>query len=147
MSFIIRDLAAADRAQWQTLWDGYIAFYEAQVAPEVSDLTFARLLDAGEPMFCLVAEDATPDLLGLVQCVVHRSTWTAENYCYLGDLFTASAARGRGVGRALIEVVYARADAAGWARVHWLTHETNATARKLYDQLADNKGFIQYGRK
>lgn len=148
MSFTVRDLAAADRAQWQTLWDGYIAFYESHVAPEVSDVTFARLLDSNEPMFCLVAEDAaTHELLGLVHCVIHRSTWSVADYCYLGDLFTASAARGRGVGRALIEAVYARADANGWARVYWHTHETNTTARHLYEQLAENKGFLQYRRR
>ena len=83
-------------------------------------------------------------LLGIVHYLYHRSCWTVGNYCYLQDLFVAEAARGRGLGRALIEAVYAKARADGASRVHWLTHETNATARALYDTLADRPGFIQY---
>jgi GNAT superfamily N-acetyltransferase len=83
-------------------------------------------------------------LVGIVHYIFHRSTWTAGDYVYLQDLFTTEEARGKGVGRALIEAVYERAKAAGASRVHWLTHETNETARLLYDRIADRSGFIQY---
>jgi GNAT superfamily N-acetyltransferase len=147
MSFVIRDLAQDDRPGWEKLWAGYLEFYQSSLDPAVTDATFARLLDPAEPMFALVAEDAdTHDLIGLVHCVLHRGTWTIGDFCYLEDLFTAPAARGRGVGRALIEAVYARADELKCERVYWLTHETNTTARKLYDQVAQNRGFIQYRR-
>jgi GNAT superfamily N-acetyltransferase len=147
MSFVIRDLAQDDRPGWEKLWAGYLEFYQSSLDPAVTDATFARLLDPAEPMFALVAEDAdTHDLIGLVHCVLHRGTWTIGDFCYLEDLFTAPAARGRGVGRALIEAVYARADELKCERVYWLTHETNTTARKLYDQVAENRGFIQYRR-
>ena len=86
----------------------------------------------------------TAKLTGIVQYLFHRSTWTPGNYCYLQDLFVADAARGLGVGRALIEAVYDKAKAAGASRVHWLTHTTNAQARILYDQVAENPGFMQY---
>jgi GNAT superfamily N-acetyltransferase len=144
---IIRDLRATDRAQWDTLWQGYLAFYETTVASEVTDTTWRRLLDPTEPMFCLVAEDEHGgELLGLVHCVLHRGTWAIEDFCYLEDLFTAPAARKRGVGRSLIEAVYERADALGCSRVYWLTHETNEAGRRLYDKVARNLGFIQYRR-
>jgi len=142
---IIRDLRAEDRPQWNDLWRGYLAFYESDLAPEVSDVTFARLLDPSEPMFCLVAEEEGA-LLGIVHCVLHRGTWSVENFCYLEDLFTAPDARKRGVGRALIEAVYARADELNCSRVYWLTHESNAAGRSLYDQVARNLGFIHYRR-
>jgi GNAT superfamily N-acetyltransferase len=83
-------------------------------------------------------------LLGIVHYLYHRSCWTAGDYCYLQDLFVTQDARKLGLGRALIEAVYREAKAAGASRVHWLTHETNATARALYDTLADRPGFIQY---
>ncbi|MFT3726259.1 MAG: GNAT family N-acetyltransferase [Terricaulis sp.] len=145
--FTVRDIVQHDRPGWETLWAGYVKFYQSNVPPEVTDTTFARFLDANEPMFCLVAEDdATHELIGMVNCVLHRGTWSIGDFCYLEDLFTAEAARGKGVGRALIEAVYARADALGCSRVYWLTHETNTTARRLYDQVAKNLGFIQYRR-
>lgn len=98
-------------------------------------------------MFCLVAEDEeTRELIGMVNCVLHRGTWSIEDFCYLEDLFTAPAARKRGIGRALIEAVYKRADELGCSRVYWLTHETNYAGRSLYDQVAKNLGFIQYRR-
>ncbi len=83
-------------------------------------------------------------ILGIVHYLYHRSTWTTGDYCYLQDLFTAEEARGRGVGRALIEAVYERAQADGASRVYWLTHETNSAAQVLYDKVAARSGFIQY---
>ena len=143
MSIAIRPLTPADRAAWDPLWQGYLTFYKASIVPEVTDETWARLLDATEPMHALGAfEDGR--LLGIVHLIFHRSTWTTGPYCYLQDLFTVEEARGRGVGRALIEAVYARAREEGASRVHWLTHETNAEARILYDRIADRSGFIQY---
>ena len=115
----------------------------ATVAPEVSDLTWARLHDPAEPMHALVAEQ-DGSVIGFVHYIFHRSTWTAGPYCYLQDLFTAKAARGQGAGRALIEAVYAAARKEGASRVYWLTQEANVTARALYDTLADRPGFIQY---
>ena len=141
----IRPLALSDRAAWDGLWAGYLSFYESSVAPEVAEATWARLHDPAAPMFALVAEDEA-GVFGLVQCVLHASTWSTAPYCYLGDLFVDPARRGTGAGRALIEAVYAEADRLGAARVYWMTHETNATARLLYDQVATRSGFIQYRR-
>lgn len=139
----MRPLEAGDRARWEPLWAGYQAFYKTAIAPAVTELTFCRLLDPAEPMGGFVAE-RDGALLGVVHFVFHRSTWTQGPYCYLQDLFTAQAARGHGVGRALIEAVYDRARAEGAARVYWLTHETNAQAMLLYDQVAEKSGFVQY---
>jgi GNAT superfamily N-acetyltransferase len=91
----------------------------------------------------LVAERAG-SLLGLAHFIFHRSTIHIGSLCYLQDLFTAQAARGQGVGRALIDAVYERARAAGANRVYWMTHETNALAMKLYDKVAEKSGFIVY---
>lgn len=145
MTSLIRDLRSEDKPHWLPLWRGYLDFYETAFDAAQADLTFARLLDPAEPMFALVAE-ADGALVGVAQCVRHRSSWTTGDYGYLQDLFVAPEARGAGVGRALIEAVYARADAEGLARVYWLTHETNATAQALYDRLARKSGFIQYRR-
>jgi GNAT superfamily N-acetyltransferase len=139
----IRALRPDERESWQWLWQGYLAFYEAAVTREVTDTTWARLQDPAEPMHVLGAF-LNGTLVGIVHYLFHRSTWTIGDYCYLQDLFTAPEARGQGAGRALIEAVYERAKAAGASRVYWLTHESNATARALYDTLADRPGFIQY---
>jgi GNAT superfamily N-acetyltransferase len=139
----IRPVGRDERAAWEPLWRGYLDFYRTSVTKEVYDTTWARLHDPSEPMGVLGAYvDGT--LLGIVHFLYHRSCWTVGNYCYLQDLFVAEGARKLGLGRALIEAVYREAKAAGASRVHWLTHETNATARGLYDTLAERPGFIQY---
>lgn len=143
MSIDIRPLRPPDRAAWEPLWAGYLAFYEASVPPEATDLTWRRFHDPAEPMHALGAF-VDGRLAGIVHYLFHRSTWTVGPYCYLQDLFTEERLRGMGVGRALIEAVYARACEAGASRVYWLTHETNETARLLYDRIADRPGFIQY---
>jgi GNAT superfamily N-acetyltransferase len=131
------------RSAWEPLWQAYLAFYKTSVPPEVTDVTWQRLHDPDVPMFALGAFDG-PKLVAFTHYVFHLSTWTVGRYCYLQDLFTAEEARGRGAARLLIEEVYRRAAEAGASRVYWLTHETNARARALYDQVADNAGFIQY---
>jgi GNAT superfamily N-acetyltransferase len=141
---IVRPLVAADRAGWEPLWHGYLEFYKAQLAPEVSELTFARLTGGHEPMGGFVAVDATATLVGIVHWITHRSCWTAGDYCYLQDLFVDGTLRGGGIGRKLIEAVYAKARSLGCSRVHWLTHETNTRAMLLYDRIGDRSGFVQY---
>lgn len=139
----IRLAQAQDYAQWLPLWKGYQAFYKTTIADPVTELTWARFMDPAEPMHCAVAEkDGT--LVGLVHYISHRSCWTVGDYVYLQDLFIAPENRKAGVGRALIEHVYAAAQAQGCSRVHWLTHESNTGAMQLYDQVADRSGFIQY---
>jgi GNAT superfamily N-acetyltransferase len=140
---VVHGVQPDERSAWQPLWKGYLDFYRTSVEPEVYDATWARLHEPDEPMWLLGGYvDGT--LLGIVHYLYHRSCWTIGDYCYLQDLFVAEAARGRGLGRALIEAVYGEARSAGASRVHWLTHETNASARALYDTLADRPGFIQY---
>ena len=139
----IRPLRPDERAAWQPLWKGYLDFYNVTVPQETYDTTWKRLLDPNEPMWLL---GATVDgkLLGIVHYLYHRTCWTPGDYCYLQDLFVSAEARGKGLGRALIEAVYKAAREVGASRVYWLTHETNTTARALYDQLATAPGYIQY---
>jgi GNAT superfamily N-acetyltransferase len=146
-ALLVRPVAPADFDAWETLWDGYNAFYGrcgAIALPEhITRTTWQRFLDANEPVHCLVAERAG-ELVGLVHYIFHRSTIHIEPTCYLQDLYTRAASRGQGVGRALIEAVYERARAAHCARVYWLTHETNHQAMQLYDRIAVQSGFLVY---
>jgi len=146
VTIVIRPLVPADRAQWEPLWKGYQDFYQVSFSGEQTDLTWARFHEPSEPMHALGAFDGTR-LVGIVHYVFHRSTWLPTVTCYLQDLFVLPDQRGKSIGRALIEGVYASADAAGAGRVYWLTHETNAAGRRLYDRVALNRGFIQYVRK
>jgi GNAT superfamily N-acetyltransferase len=142
----IRSAVPADFAQWLPLWECYNTFYERTVPAEVTRMTWSRFFDAYEPMHAVVAE-RDGKLLGLVHYLFHRNTAMLGPTCYLQDLFTVATTRGQGIGRALIEAVYERAQAAGSPRVYWMTQESNATARKLYDQVAEYSGFIQYRRQ
>ncbi len=139
----IRPVGASERADWEPLWQGYLTFYKATLPQVATDTAWARFHDDAEPMFLLGAY-VDGKLTGIVQYLYHRSTWTPGNYCYLQDLFVSDTARGLGLGRRLIEAVYAAAKAAGCSRVHWLTQNDNAQARILYDKIADNSGFMQY---
>lgn len=146
----MRPVTRGDFAQWLPLWEGYNAFYgragPTALPGPITDRTWERFFDPGEPVHALVAE-IDGRLAGLAHYLFHRSTTRIELVCYLQDLFTAGTLRGRGVGRMLIEAVAARAHDAGAKRLYWQTHESNSTARRLYDQLAQFDGFIVYGRQ
>jgi GNAT superfamily N-acetyltransferase len=145
----IRPVAPTDLDAWLPLWDGYNAFYgrtgPTALPREVTDTTWARFFDPYEPVHALVAE-RDGGLVGVTHFLLHRSTTSIAPSCYLQDLFTDEAARGAGVGRALIEAVTDWARTAGAARLYWQTQESNRTARRLYDRMATLTGFVVYAR-
>ncbi|MEO0916883.1 MAG: GNAT family N-acetyltransferase [Pseudomonadota bacterium] len=146
MALRVRSLTAADQPHWRDLWRAYLAFYETTLPDAVYDTYFARLLgDDPQDFHGLIAEvDGVP--VGLAHFIFHRHGWKVENVCYLQDLYAVPEVRGRGIGRALIEAVYERADAAGAPGVYWLTQDFNTTARQLYDRIGEVTPFIKYAR-
>jgi len=146
----VRPVRPDDLEQWLPLWEGYNAFYgragESALPTEITRLTWQRFLDPQVPVFALVAEEAGR-LAGLAHYLHHHSTTRAEQTCYLQDLFTASARRGQGIGRALILGVYEQARRAGIRRVYWQTQEGNTPGRRLYDKLGTHFGFIVYSHE
>ena len=144
MPVTVRPLEQSDRAEWQRLWTDYLTFYKTTVPEAVYETTWRRLFDKGEfePSGLIALLEGRP--VGIVHYLYHRSTWSIEGNCYLQDLFTAPEARGQGAGEALIDAVRAAAAARGVTNVYWMTHETNATARRLYDRVARKTGFIEY---
>lgn len=140
---MIRLIEPADRAAWEPLWKAYQVFYKADLPAAVTESTWRRINDPAEPVWGALAVHEGR-AVGLVHWLAHRSTWSVSDFCYLNDLFVDDAVRGKGFGRALIEHVYADAREKGCAKVYWLTHETNATAQRLYNEVAEKTGFIQY---
>jgi len=139
----VREARKGDFAQWEPLWDGYTRFYEREPDAKITAVTWQRFFDSYEPMHLLVAE-LDGKIVGIVHYIFHRSTWMIGPTCYLQDLFTQDGLRGKGIGRALIEAVYAKAKEASSQRVYWLTQETNTIAMKLYDSIAEKPGFVVY---
>ena len=147
MAVTVRRIEAGDRQAWERLFDGYNTFYERRLPDGRAETAFAELLsDAPGTHVGFVAVGADGQLIGLAHALQRRSTFSQDGYVYLEDLFTSPDCRGQGVGKALIDAVYAYADALGATRTYWLTHESNAPARRLYDHVATASGFIQYRR-
>lgn len=142
----VRRLTEADRPDWARMWQAYLAFYQTSRPQEVYDTYFARLLgDDPQDFNALIAVlDGRP--VGLAHYLHHRHGWRIENVTYLQDLYAEPDVRGQGIGRALIEAVYAAADAAGAPAVYWLTQDFNHEARRLYDRIGKLSPFIKYDR-
>lgn len=146
MSVSIRPLEPRDKDAWQPLWRGYLDFYETSVSEEVTAATWRRIVDPGGEIHGLGAFDKDGRLVGIVHYLFHPVTWAIGPRCYLEDLFVGPKARGSGAGRALIEAVYRAADAEGADQVYWLTAHSNATARRLYNRVAQLTPFVKYRR-
>ena len=142
----IRDIAAPDAPAWRRLWAYYLAFYKTSVPAAVTDATWARMLDPASSLF---GRAATRDgaMIGFAIALVHEGTWTAAPVCYLEDLYVDPAARGGGVGKALLQDLVDSARAHGWSRLYWHTAESNATARGLYDQFCLADDHVRYRMK
>ncbi len=140
----IRPLTVSDHDDWRRLWTDYLTFYKTTLPEEVYAETWRRLFAAGdyEPRGFIAALDGRA--VGLTHYLYHRSCWSLVDNCYLQDLFADPDVRGKGVGSALIDAVRNVAAQRGVTNVYWMTHETNETARKLYDRVARRTGFIEY---
>ena len=145
-SVTIRPLHARDEAVWRRLWTDYLTFYDSSVPEAVYASTFARLLGGDSQDFHGLVAEQNGVVVGLVHFVYHRHCWRIENVCYLQDLYADPSVRGTGVGRKLIEAVYAAADLAGAPSVYWLTQDDNHTGRQLYDRVGQLTNFIKYQR-
>jgi GNAT superfamily N-acetyltransferase len=147
LTISVRDVVPEDYERWLPLWEGYNAFYgrfgPTALPAEVTRTTWMRFFDVYEPVHALVAEN-DGRLLGLAHYLYHRVTNAIAPTCYLEDLFTIEEARGNGVGRSLILAVYEKARTAGAKNLYWQTHETNATAMRLYDKVTKRAGFVVY---
>ena len=141
VNVVVRPLAPSDRAGWEPLARAYKEFYQLVLPDSAYETTWQRLV-AGEDIHGLVAHTGGR-LVGLTHYLFHTGIW-AHRSCYLEDLFVEPSLRGHGIARALIEAVGKQAVAAGAGRLYWLTHETNATARVLYDKVAKYSGFVEY---
>jgi GNAT superfamily N-acetyltransferase len=140
---LIRAALPSDEPVWRDMWRGYCDFYSAQVSPEVTQRTWKRILDPDSAIMCIVAE-VEGRVCGFAHCVVHENTWESQPVCYLEDLYVDPSARGQGVGAALIEWLRNAMRAEGWARIYWVTHESNERARRLYDRFTQADGFVRY---
>jgi GNAT superfamily N-acetyltransferase len=141
-SIEISPLRDSERSRWNELWNAYQRFYDIKLPPEVSDSTWQRIHDGR--IHGLGARDAADRLIGIVHFLYHEDTWSLARACYLQDLYVDETVRGGGCGRKLIEAVNAAARAAAANSPYWLTHESNTVARRLYDRLARNHGFLHY---
>jgi GNAT superfamily N-acetyltransferase len=137
-------LTASDRDRWAELWAGYLAFYETSLAPAIYTSTWSRILDPRGDIRAFGARDDAGRLAGIAHYFFHPHAWSTNEVCYLQDLFVDADARGRGYARALIEAVAGAARARPCSGLYWQTHVTNATARRLYDAIGTNNGFIVY---
>ena len=146
MPLKIRPLMAEDRTYWGQMWGDYLSFYETDVEPEIYETTFARLIDSTNAVQNALFAELDGVAVGIVHYIYHAHNWRAENVCYLQDLYAKEAVRGQGIGRALIEAVYAAADANGTPSVYWMTQDFNENARLLYDRIGTLTPFIKYSR-
>lgn len=146
MPLKIRPLTAADEGDWRRLWADYLDFYETKLPDDIFATTFARQLDPAHPERCCFIADLDGRAVGLVHAIWHAHNWRVEDICYLQDLYADPDMRGQGIGRALIEAVYAEADRRGTPAVYWMTQDFNTTARQLYDRIAHVTPFIKYNR-
>src|SRR5712672_1025215 len=140
--FRIAPLRVSERARWTELWSEYQLFYGVELPADVSESTWQRLHNGR--VQGLGARNSADHLVGIVHFLFHEDTWSTVPACYLQDLYVDSTARGTGCGRMLIEAVAESAKTAGANSPYWLTHQSNAVARRLYDRLGQNQGFVQY---
>jgi GNAT superfamily N-acetyltransferase len=146
MPIAIRPFEPQDKEAWLPLWRGYLAFYETDLLNAVTEEVWRRMLDATHSTQGLGAYDASGRLVGFVHYLFHPVTWSIADRCYLEDLFVLPEARGTGAGRALVQAVYAAAEAVGADQVYWLTEISNETARHLYDRVGRLTPFVKYQR-
>ncbi|CAD7051444.1 N-acetyltransferase [Pseudorhizobium endolithicum] len=139
----VRAAGPKDEAAWRRLWADYLTFYELTLDPAITDATWAKAMSDGSAIFMRVAE-LDGEVVGFTMSLTHEGTWITSLDCYLEDLFVDETARGRGVGRALLDDLVTLCRQNGWSRLYWHTAEDNAAARRLYDSYVETDNHIRY---
>ena len=139
----LREIKSDDFAHWNVLWQDYLKFYQAEVPDDVTKATWDRFFDAQSPISCHVVEKEG-QLVAFAVSVVHPSTWSEQDSCYLEDLFVSKDVRGNGFGQQLIQNLIDIAASKKWARVYWHTEADNTTARYLYDKFNPADNSVRY---
>jgi len=142
MTVKVRELRPEDYAQWRSLWDDYVSFYNHHLDESITTFTWERALNPDSALLCRVAE-TEGKVLGFALCVLHEGTWTTAPICYLEDLFVDADARGMGAGKALLDALQSEGKRAGWSMLYWMTRQNNS-ARQLYDRYAGVDDFVRY---
>jgi len=140
---LIRSVTPEDQPAWTQMWAAYCAFYGETIPAQVTSHAWRGLTAAEGAIRGLIAE-RNGVAVGFANYVLHPYTWSDRPACYLEDLYVREAARGRGVGRALIRALIDRGETEGWGRIYWMTQEGNAAARKLYDSFTARDAFVRY---
>ncbi len=143
----IRPLRCEDESDWRQLWTLYLDYYKTSVAEVVYQTTWQRLLSGANYEYCGFMAFQGDCAVGLAHYLFHRHCWSTENVCYLQDLMVHADWRGQGIGRALMEAVFAAADAESCPKVYWLTQHSNEAGRRLYDRVGTLTPFIRYDRR
>lgn len=143
MGVSVRPVRRDDKANWARMWEQYLAFYETSRSQEVFETSWGWIMDGAHGMHSAIAE-VDGRALGIVNFLYHHWFWAREPKIYLNDLFVDPEARGTGAGRAMIEFVERHALKHGAVSIYWLTAEDNATARRLYDRIAQKSNFVHY---
>lgn len=137
----VRRLEAEDRCEWERMFRAYIDFYGHSLDSAAYDRAWQGVFEDTRVHARAAWIDGT--MCGFAHFLVHPHS-NANDVCYLQDLFTVPEARGQGVARRLIAYVTAWARARECSAVYWQTHVRNTRARKLYDKVAEHRGFIVY---
>jgi ribosomal protein S18 acetylase RimI-like enzyme len=143
---LIRSLEARDEAAWRRLWAEYLVFYKSTLPDAVTSATWTKLIGDDNVFLGTVAE-VDGQVVGIANSILHPTTWSLNQFCYLNDLYVDPMIRGRGIGKLLIDDLIAKAQANGWARLYWSTKEDNEVARRLYDRFGEADGFVRYAKR
>ena len=139
----IRPAEVADEPRWREMFEAYTRFYEREPDEAITRHAWARILDPAAPVHAIVAvRDGL--VIGIANYLIQESTSQLTPGCYLQDLFVDPVARAGGVGRALIDWLWAQTQAQGWSALYWQTKENNYRARMLYDSYTPHSGFLRY---
>lgn len=143
---VIRSLEVSDEADWRRLWAEYLVFYKATLPESITDGTWAKLI-GDDAVFIGTVAEVDGRVVGIANSILHPTTWSESQFCYLNDLYVDPAIRGKGIGKMLIDDLIAKSETNGWARLYWSTKEDNVVARRLYDRYGAADGFVRYARK
>lgn len=139
----VRPVAAGDRGAWAALYRGYRDFYGKPHDEAIFERVWGWLLDPShESRGLLALVDGAP------VAVAHFRRFArpidGATALYLDDLFTAPEARGTGAASAVIAHLEEVGRAEGAVLLRWITADSNATARRLYDRLATQTPWVTY---
>lgn len=145
--FVINEITKNDYQSWKIIFKEYLIFYNSKLTESTIKSSWDKIINKDEKIYCLgcyKSSEKTKELIGIMNFIYHKSTWSKKRVCYLEDLFIQEDHRLKGCASLLLNKLVKICKIKNIEKIYWKTKSDNYQAQSLYNKFAIQTDFLEY---